>query len=100
MCGWYKGKVARGRCVFLVELYFVAVVRVVVVVGCSSRSKFAESDDVCGWLVGGEVLELLLRRHCCCCCFVRKGIFVFRRTTQGARRERGSKSVSELTEKV
>lgn len=37
--------------VFLVELYFVAVVRVVVVVGCSSRSKFAESDDVCGWLV-------------------------------------------------
>lgn len=37
---------------FLVELYFVAVVRVVVVVGCSSRSKFAESDDVCGWLVG------------------------------------------------
>lgn len=53
-----------------------------------------------GWLVGGEVLELLLRRHCCCCCFVRKGIFVFRRTTQGARRERGSKSVSELTEKV
>lgn len=52
MCGWYKGKVARGRCVFLVELYFVAVVRVVVVVGCSSRSKFAESDDVCGWLVG------------------------------------------------
>lgn len=85
---------------FLVELYFVAVVRVVVVVvGCSSRSKFAESDDVCGWLVGGEVLELLLRRHCCCC-FVQKGIFVFRRTTQGARREKGSKSVSELTEKV
>lgn len=58
MCGWYKGKVARGRCVFLVELYFVAVVRVVVVVvGCSSRSKFAESDDVCGWLVGWLVVK-------------------------------------------
>lgn len=43
--------------VFLVELYFVAVVRVVVVVGCSSRSKFAESDDVCGWLVGWLVVK-------------------------------------------
>lgn len=69
MCvsGWYKGKVARGKLLlfFLVELYFVAVVRVVVaVVEVNSLS----SDDVCGCGggSGSGVLELLLRRHCCC----------------------------------
>lgn len=52
MVGTKERLLVVGVFFFLVELYFVAVVRVVVVVGCSSRSKFAESDDVCGWLVG------------------------------------------------
>lgn len=47
--------------VFL-ELYFVAVVRVVAVVEVNSLRVMI---CVCGGGGGSEVLELLLRRHCC-----------------------------------